>query len=170
MISAGTTVHQAGHAAQGLHSPQRERRTDTPQIHQYVSQAAARSATPVERAVAFGPFRLLPTRRLLLEGEKPVRLGSRAFDILVALVERAGELVSKDELMARVWPNTFVEESNLKVQVAGLRRVLGDRRGSNRYVATTSGRGYRSRRRSRSRTCPRRRPSARTICQPRSRA
>jgi predicted ATPase len=59
------------------------------------------------------------------------------------LVERAGELVSKDELMARVWPNTFVEESNLKVQVAGLRRALGDRRGSHRYLATISGRGYR---------------------------
>ena len=101
------------------------------------------SATPAGHAIVFGPFRLFPTRRLLLEGEKPVRLGSRAFDILVALVERAGELVSKDELMARVWPNTFVEESNLKVQVAGLRRVLGDRRGSNQYLATISGRGYR---------------------------
>jgi DNA-binding winged helix-turn-helix (wHTH) protein len=94
-------------------------------------------------AIAFGPFPLLPTRRLLLEGEKPVRLGSRAFDLLVDLVERAGELVSREELMARVWPNTFVEEVNLKVQVAGLRRVLGDRWGSNRYLATIPGRGYR---------------------------
>jgi predicted ATPase len=93
--------------------------------------------------IAFGPFRLFPKRRLLLEGEKAVRLGSRAFDILLALVERGGELVSKDELMARVWPDIFVDESNLKVQVAGLRRVLGDRRGSNRYLATISGRGYR---------------------------
>ena len=61
----------------------------------------------------------------------------------VALVERPGELVSKSELMARVWPNTFVEEGNLKVQVAGLRRALGDGRGSNRYLATVPGRGYR---------------------------
>ena len=91
----------------------------------------------------FGSFRLLPTRRVLLEGEKPVRLGSRAFDILLALVERGGELVSKDELMARVWPNTFVEEGNLKVQVAGLRRALGDSRGSDRYLVTIPGRGYR---------------------------
>jgi predicted ATPase len=59
------------------------------------------------------------------------------------LVERAGELVSKDELMTQVWPSTFVDEGNLKVQIAGLRRVLGDPRGTNRYLATISGRGYR---------------------------
>jgi DNA-binding winged helix-turn-helix (wHTH) protein len=52
-------------------------------------------------------------------------------------------LVSKGDLMARVWPHTFVEESNLKVQVAALRRALGDTRGSNRYLATIPGRGYR---------------------------
>jgi predicted ATPase/DNA-binding winged helix-turn-helix (wHTH) protein len=141
ITAATTTVHQAGHGAELGHSPQSERRTGSPRMDQHGPQAAARSA--IERAIAFGPFRLLPTRRLLLEGEEAVRLGSRAFDLLVALVERAGELVSKDELMARVWPNTFVEESNLKVQVAGLRRVLGDRRGSNRYLTTIPGRGYR---------------------------
>ena len=75
-------------------------------------------------------------------GEKPVRLGSRAFDILVALVERAGELVSKAELMARVWPNTFVEEIN-RGPGRGAAPGFGDRRGSNRYLATISGRGYR---------------------------
>ena len=63
-----------------------------------------------EHAICFGPFRLIPAQRLLLEGEKPLRLGSRALDILIALVERPGELVSKEELMARVWPNTFVEQ------------------------------------------------------------
>ena len=77
-------------------------------------------------------------RRLLLHGDQPVRLGSRALEILIALVERPGELVGKNELMARVWPRTFVEDGNLKVQVAGLRRALGDRRGSNRYLATNS--------------------------------
>jgi DNA-binding winged helix-turn-helix (wHTH) protein len=102
-----------------------------------------RAATPNGPEVAFGPFRLLPTRRLLLHGDRPVRLGSRALEILIALVERPGELVGKNELMARVWPRTFVEEGNLKVQVAGLRRALGDRRGSNRYLATISGQGYR---------------------------
>jgi len=59
-----------------------------------------------ERAISFGPFRLLPAQRQLLEGDKPVRLGSRALDILIALVERGGELVGKDELMARVIPNS----------------------------------------------------------------
>src|SRR5580692_7028423 len=93
-------------------------------------------------AVAFGPFRLLAGQRLLLEGDKPVRLGSRAFDILAALVERAGQLVGKEELIARAWPKTFVEESNLKIQVSALRRALGDGQGGNRYVITVPGRGY----------------------------
>ena len=93
-------------------------------------------------AIAFGPFRLLSEQRLLLEGDKPVRLGSRAFDILTALVERAGEVVTKEELIARAWPATFVEEANLKIQVSALRRALGDGQGDNRYVATVVGRGY----------------------------
>src|SRR3954462_14786060 len=93
-------------------------------------------------AISFGPFRLHTAQRLLLEGDKPVRLGSRAFDILTALVERAGEVVSKEELMARAWPQTFVEEANLKIQVSALRRALGDGQGGNRYVGTVVGRGY----------------------------
>jgi predicted ATPase/DNA-binding winged helix-turn-helix (wHTH) protein len=102
-----------------------------------------RSTTSTERAVAFGPFRLFPAQQLLLEGETPVRLGSRAFEILTALVERPGELVSKEELIARVWPNTFVEEGNLKVHIAALRRALGDGQPGRRYLATVPGRGYR---------------------------
>lgn len=94
-------------------------------------------------AISFGPFRLLPVQRLLLEGDKPLRLGSRALDILIALVERAGELVGKDQLMARVWPNMFVEPANLTVHVAKLRRILGDGRGGNRYLLNIPGRGYR---------------------------
>src|SRR3984885_10650289 len=101
-----------------------------------------RVATSGESAISFGPFRLLAAQRLLLEGDKPVRLGSRAFDILTALVERAGEVVGKDELIAQAWPNTFVEEANLKIQVSALRRALGDGQGDNRYVATVVGRGY----------------------------
>src|ERR1700730_7745130 len=93
-------------------------------------------------AISFGPFRLLAAQRLLLEGEKPVRLGSRAFDILAALVERAGEVVGKAELMARAWPETFVEEANLKIQVSALRRALGDGQNGHRYVVTVPGRGY----------------------------
>ncbi len=92
------------------------------------------------RAISFGPFHLLPQQRLLLEGDKPVRLGSRAFDILGALVERAGEVVGKEALIARAWPETFVEESNLKFQVSALRRALGDGQGGHRYVVAVPGR------------------------------
>src|SRR4051812_10258627 len=93
-------------------------------------------------AISFGSFRLIAAQRLLLEGDKPVRLGSRALDILTTLVERAGEVVGKDELIARAWPQTFVEESNLKFQVSALRRALGDGQGDRRYVVTVPGRGY----------------------------
>src|SRR5437899_568116 len=93
-------------------------------------------------AISFGPYRLLAMQRLLLEGDQPVRLGSRAFDILAALVERAGEVVGKEELIARAWPKTYVEEANLKIQVSALRRALGDGQGGNRYVITVPGRGY----------------------------
>jgi DNA-binding winged helix-turn-helix (wHTH) protein len=93
-------------------------------------------------AISFGPFRLLAAQRLLLDGEKPVRLGSRAFDILAALIERAGEVVGKEELIARAWPQTFVEESNLKIQVSALRRALGDGQSGHRYIVTVPGQGY----------------------------
>jgi predicted ATPase/DNA-binding winged helix-turn-helix (wHTH) protein len=96
----------------------------------------------VGRAISFGPFRLLAEQRLLLEGDQPVRLGSRAFDILAALVERPGEVIGKDELISRTWPKTFVEEANLKIQVSTLRRALGDGQGGRRYIATIPGRGY----------------------------
>jgi predicted ATPase/DNA-binding winged helix-turn-helix (wHTH) protein len=104
---------------------------------------ANQSTTSEARVVSFGPFRLLPAQQLLLEGETPVRLGSRALEILTALALRAGELVSKDELMTRVWPDTVVEEGNLKVHVAALRKTLGDGRPGRRYLATVPGRGYR---------------------------
>src|SRR6202162_6407813 len=93
-------------------------------------------------AISFGPFRLLGAQRLLLEGDTPVRLGSRAFDILAALVERAGEVVGKEDLIGRAWPQTLVEESNLKIQVSALRRAIGDGQGGHRYVVTVPGRGY----------------------------
>jgi DNA-binding winged helix-turn-helix (wHTH) protein len=96
-----------------------------------------------ETSILFGPFRLLPRQRLLMEADKPVRLGSRAFDVLVALLERPGALVSKDELMAKVWPNTFVGPANLAVHISALRRALGDGCQGNRYVVNIPGRGYR---------------------------
>src|SRR5229473_972152 len=100
--------------------------------------ATAGDQTPI----SFGPFRLLSAQRLLLEGDTPVRLGGRAFDILAVLVERAGEVISKDELKSRTWPKTFVEDANLKIQVSALRRALGDGQGGRRYTATIPGRGY----------------------------
>ena len=93
--------------------------------------------------VSFGTFRLLPTQFLLLEGDKPVPLGSRALYILIALVEHPGELVSKQALMARVWPNVFVEPANLTVHISALRRMLRDGRDGNRFIINIPGRGYR---------------------------
>lgn len=104
---------------------------------------ADRSTTSAGPIFVFGPFRFFPARQLLVEDDTPIRLGSRAMEILAALVERPGQLVSRDELTARVWPNTVVEESNLKVNVAALRRALGEGRLGRRYIATVSGRGYR---------------------------
>ena len=103
---------------------------------------AGRTIVAAGRARAFGPFRLLPTQRLLLEEGEPVRLGSRALDILIALTERRGELVGKAELLARVWPGRFVEEGNLKFHIGALRRILGDGHRGRRYIATSSGQGY----------------------------
>ena len=97
-------------------------------------------AVPTE--ISFGPFRLLPSQFLLLEGEKPLPLGSRALEILIVLLERPGELVSKQELMARVWPNTFVEPANLTVHISALRRTLRDGRDGNRFIINIPGRGY----------------------------
>lgn len=97
----------------------------------------------VSQAFAFGPFVLFPARQKLLHNDVAVRIGGRALDILTVLVEHAGELVSKRELMAAVWPDTIVDESNLKVNIAALRRVLGDGGPDDaRYIATVTGRGY----------------------------
>jgi predicted ATPase/DNA-binding winged helix-turn-helix (wHTH) protein len=78
----------------------------------------------------------------LLEDCRPVRIGCRAFDLLIALVERHGELVCKSELIARVWPHTIVAEGNLKVNIAALRCALADGQAGNRYISTVAGLGY----------------------------
>jgi predicted ATPase/DNA-binding winged helix-turn-helix (wHTH) protein len=96
-----------------------------------------------EESFAFGSFRLIPAQRVLLDGDKPMRLGSRAFDILLALVECAGETLSRDQLIARTWPDTVVEEGALRVHVAALRKALGDGGPGTRYIANVPGRGYR---------------------------
>jgi DNA-binding winged helix-turn-helix (wHTH) protein len=88
----------------------------------------------------FGPFRVLLRRRQLLADGVPVELGTRAFDLLMVLVEADGLLVTKEELLSRVWPGIVVSEHNLKVQIAALRRALGADRD---FIRTEFGRGYR---------------------------
>jgi DNA-binding winged helix-turn-helix (wHTH) protein len=89
-----------------------------------------------EETFAFGSFRLIPAQRMLLEDGKPLRLGSRALDILVTLVERAGETIHKDQLIARTWPDTVVDEGALRAHVAALRKALGDGQAGKRYMPT----------------------------------
>jgi predicted ATPase/DNA-binding winged helix-turn-helix (wHTH) protein len=92
--------------------------------------------------IVFGAFRLVPAARTLTRNGSPVQLGGRALDILIALIERAGQLVSKAELFAAVWPKIFVEESNLRVQLSALRKALGDDRSGTRFIVSIPGRGY----------------------------
>ncbi|HEY6676775.1 MAG TPA: winged helix-turn-helix domain-containing protein, partial [Terrimicrobium sp.] len=82
---------------------------------------------------------MAPAQFLLLEGDNPVRLGSRALEILIVLLERPGELISMQELMARVWPNTFVDPGNLTVHISALRRTLRDGRDGNRFIINIPG-------------------------------
>jgi predicted ATPase/DNA-binding winged helix-turn-helix (wHTH) protein len=112
-------------------------------IDQRMSKSSSQIAGGVARVFSFGPFRLFPDQRQLLEADKSLSIGSRALEILITLVERPGQLVSKEELMARVWPNVYVEPANLTVHVAALRRILGDGREGNRYLVNIPGRGYR---------------------------
>jgi DNA-binding winged helix-turn-helix (wHTH) protein len=86
----------------------------------------------------FGRFELQPAERRLLADGQPVALGARAFDLLVVLVGRAGQLVAKNDLLTLVWPGLVVEENNLQVQISTLRKVLGQS-----AFATIPGRGYR---------------------------
>lgn len=92
--------------------------------------------------ICFGPYMLFPAQQMLLKGDETVRLGSRALGILVVLVGRAGEIVTKDELVAAVWPGLHIDDSNLRVHVAALRRALGDDAGQCRYIKTVPLRGY----------------------------
>lgn len=95
-----------------------------------------------EQAVQFGPYRIYPGQRLILEGGQPLRLGRRAMDILLILLEHAGNVVSKQQLIARVWPKSVVEDINLRVHMAALRKALGDGQAGQRYIVTVAQRGY----------------------------
>ncbi|MFZ2108208.1 MAG: winged helix-turn-helix domain-containing protein, partial [Roseiarcus sp.] len=92
------------------------------------------AARPKDPIFAFGRFQLFPSRRLLEENGKPVQLASRAFDLLLALVERRGSIVSKPELLQLVWPDTNVEEGSLRVSMAAVRKVLGENRSERNYI------------------------------------
>ena len=91
----------------------------------------------------FGPFRLDPSERSLLRDGKAVPLTPKAFDLLVLLVENRGHLLKKDELIERVWPNTFVEEANLAQNVSALRKALDDKNGGAQCIETVPKVGYR---------------------------
>jgi predicted ATPase/DNA-binding winged helix-turn-helix (wHTH) protein len=103
--------------------------------------ATGETSRPTE-IIAFGPFRLSAAGRRLTRGEEKVALGSRALDILIALVENPGQVVSRRQLVDRAWPDLVVEEANLRVHIANLRKALGDRQDGARYIANIPGRGY----------------------------
>lgn len=95
------------------------------------------------RFLEFGPFRLDRVRRRLLNGGRMVPLTSKAFDTLLALVEGGGEVVEKEDLMKKVWPDSFVEEGNLTQNISVLRKTLGESPGAHQYIVTVPRVGYR---------------------------
>ena len=100
-------------------------------------------ANAVKQLLEFGPFRVDPEQRLLVRDEQPILVSPKAFDLLLILLQRNGQIVLKDDLMRSLWPDTFVEESNLTQHVFLLRKALGDRSQDSSYIVTVPGRGYR---------------------------
>src|SRR6516165_2177342 len=91
----------------------------------------------------FGPFSLDPAERVISRDGVPLSLTPKVFDTLVCLVRNRGRLLTKDELLKEIWPNTFVEEVNLAVNISALRKVFGEGPQDCRYIATIPGSGYR---------------------------
>ncbi|OLE54392.1 MAG: hypothetical protein AUG51_08285 [Acidobacteria bacterium 13_1_20CM_3_53_8] len=91
----------------------------------------------------FGPFRLDANDRVLLRGGRAVHLTEKVFNILFLLLQRSGHLVTKEELMEQVWPDSVVEENNLTVSISALRKALGEKQEGGQYIETVSKRGYR---------------------------
>lgn len=91
----------------------------------------------------FGPYRIDPAKRLLLRGEESVLLPSKVFETLLVLVQHSEEVVPKDDLLKTVWPDSFVEESNLNQSIFLLRKALGETAQDHRYSVTIPKRGYR---------------------------
>lgn len=95
------------------------------------------------KSYSFGPFILNPAEKLLLRNGLNVSITPKAFDLLSVLIENHGHLLTKQELMDLIWPNSFVEEANLSVKMSELRRLLGEGPNENRYIETVPRRGYR---------------------------
>src|SRR5688572_25189485 len=100
-------------------------------------------AAVINNRFSFGEFELDADRRVLLKGGETVPLKSKTIDLLIALIDKRGEVVSKNSLLDAVWENQFVEENNLTVHVAALRKALGETKNENRYIVTVPGKGYR---------------------------
>lgn len=100
-------------------------------------------AAPNRRTFEFGPFRLVPEERIFLKDGENIPLAPKAFDLLVVLVENRGHLVTKDELMRQLWPDSFVEEANLSVKMSALRRALGEGPQDQHFIQTVPRKGYR---------------------------
>src|SRR5882762_3214492 len=110
-------------------------------IRDISSMAGDRSSrAAAEATLEFGRFRVLLRQRQLAADGVPIELGSRALDLLLVLLQADGSLVTKDELLSRVWPGIVVAEENLKVQISTLRKALGEDRD---FIRTEFGRGYR---------------------------
>src|SRR6267142_2183238 len=99
--------------------------------------------SPSAIRLRFGPFELNVAERSLKKANQVIPLGGRAYDILIALLENAGEVVGKAELIARAWPDVTVEEGSLRVHLSALRKALGDGQFGNKYIASIQGHGYR---------------------------
>jgi predicted ATPase/DNA-binding winged helix-turn-helix (wHTH) protein len=105
-------------------------------------EAVNRGKVIGDLAIGFGPFQFRPQQRLLTRSGIPLRVGSRAMGILSVLVSRPGAVVSNEEIMRQVWPDTVVEENNLRVHLTALRKLLGEGHLSGRYIENVPGRGY----------------------------
>src|SRR5712671_6707546 len=98
--------------------------------------------SPSAIRLRFGPFELNAAERSLKKANQVIPLGGRAYDILTALLENAGEVVAKADLIAKAWPDVTVEEGSLRVHLSALRKALGDGQFGDKYIANVQGRGY----------------------------
>jgi predicted ATPase/DNA-binding winged helix-turn-helix (wHTH) protein len=101
-----------------------------------------KEGSDTENSLSFGPFRLFAAKRLVEKKGVPLHIGDRALDILIVLTEHTGEIVSKRDLIARVWPNVTVDEGSLRFHIATLRKALGEGEAGARYITNVPGRGY----------------------------